>query len=81
MPLAQNTSSILMQANLEQPEGEHHKMVPQVQSPDLQSVSIASGHINSSKDAQPQPNLMLQNFNALKENLHGPLAQSQQHQN
>ena len=80
MPLAQNTSSIFMQANLEQPEVEHLKMVPQVQLLDQQSDNIASGHINSSRDAQLQPEPKLPNFDAINENLHIPLAQSQQQQ-
>ena len=55
-------------------------MVPQVQSPDQQSDNIASGHINSSRDAQLQPEPKLPNFDAINENLHTPLAQSQQQQ-
>ena len=70
MPQAQNSSSPFMQANLEQPDGKHLEMVPQVHLPGQQSDNITSGHINSSRDVQPQPKPMLPNFNTFNENLH-----------
>ena len=80
MPQAQNSSSPFMQANLEQPDGEHLKTVPQVHLPGQQSDDITSGHINSSRDAQIQPEPKLPKFDATNESLHVPLAQTQQQQ-